>query len=401
MIVILTTRHPIFEVVGGSQEYIKTLAKSLSLINGIEKIFLVSSAIYNNDKNVSSKIRFVRIGKKSYVSIKDGFPKTFLFYLDFFFNGFLNLRNIVKKHRNVIIHSNESGLMLFILLPIKLIYGIPLVVTQHGEGYHGFYKLQKLRKSFYVIFTPLLFVLEKIFLLFSDRIIIVDDNLRKFYKDFYFKTEVVYNPIDYSRFKPSEELRNLRKAFGINNNDIVFLFLGRLSEEKGVKEIVECFSNLFNLIENIKLFFVGDGPLKSFVKDFEKKYPDRVRYFGITNSPEIFYNISDVLVFYSKFEERSRVIPEALACGTTIIATPTKEIIKLKISNPQVPLFLTGYNSENMEKFILNNFSFIKRICKIRKQIKLKEQDSIYVAKHIYSIYKNLVMKNNRGNVRE
>lgn len=78
------------------------------------------------------------------------------------------------------------------------------------------------------------------------------------------KVYVVYNGIDINKFSKKmtkEERKISRINYGLNQNDIVFLFVGRFVKEKGVKELVKAFVRILeedkNECANLKLLVVG------------------------------------------------------------------------------------------------------------------------------------------------
>lgn len=88
----------------------------------------------------------------------------------------------------------------------------------------------------------------------------------KFVRDFYIKnsqikkesTIVIPTFTDISQLKNKDEVKFKEKKY--------FLFFGRLSEEKGIIELLKVFKTLLN----IKLIVIGDGPLKSEVQQYSK-----------------------------------------------------------------------------------------------------------------------------------
>jgi glycosyltransferase involved in cell wall biosynthesis len=393
MKVLIITRHPIFELLGGAQQYIKTLAKFLEKKDQIEQIFIASSSINLNNRKISKKTTFLKLGN-TYQSLNNGIHKALIFTISYLIDSFLTVRRIILKSKNnFIIHSNESAVLAISLLPIKFLYKIPIVITQHGIGWYGYLKLQIERKSPNVIFTPFLFFLEKLFFYFADKIIVVDKTLKKvFYNDFKKKVEVVYNPIDYLIFKPDDSLRkHIRKRLEVKNNEVLLLFMGRLSEEKGIKEVMEAFDQIVKAVKKIKLLIVGTGPLLNLIRIYKNKYRGKVIHIKQTDEPERFYNASDVLIFFSKFEERSRVVPEALGCGVTVLSTPTREILRIKSQYPEFPIFLCKPNVMS----IVNELQLIYKKTKLqdkkRQQFKIKEQDANKVTNKVFYIYKRIL----------
>ncbi len=126
------------------------------------------------------------------------------------------------------------------------------------------------------------------------------------------KVEVVYNGIDRTLFKPNFNNREeLRKKYGISKDDIVFLFSGRVCEEKGVMPLANAFKRIDN--KNCKLLIVGASFYSStmnseFIKELKSNLNDKkdsvlfTGYVEYEKMPEI-YQVADVLVVPSLFEE--------------------------------------------------------------------------------------------------
>jgi len=98
------------------------------------------------------------------------------------------------------------------------------------------------------------------------------------------------------------------------------LFVGRLSEEKGLDTLVEAWKTIG---EKLPLKIVGDGPLaEQIVQSIEKM--KGVEYLGRKTSEEVYALLRDAkfLVFPSKwYEGLPRIIIEAYASATPIIAS--------------------------------------------------------------------------------
>lgn len=128
------------------------------------------------------------------------------------------------------------------------------------------------------------------------------------------KVEVVYNGINQSMFKPDlKEKTNLRKKFNLNDNDIVFLFSGRVCEEKGIMPLAIAFSNICKKYDNCKLLIVGASFYSStmntkFINQLKmntENLDDKIiftGYISYKDMPKI-YQLADVLVVPSLFEE--------------------------------------------------------------------------------------------------
>lgn len=102
---------------------------------------------------------------------------------------------------------------------------------------------------------------------------------------------------------------------------INLLYLGRLSKEKGVLDLLKLFKNLPNK-ESFELHIVGDGPLMGAAKQIST---DAV-FHGHQNDPTAFLMNADVLVLPSHSEGMPISMMEALSLGLIVIANPVGAI---------------------------------------------------------------------------
>lgn len=135
------------------------------------------------------------------------------------------------------------------------------------------------------------------------------------------------NGIDTAYFSKEQvscqEQQKLKKELGINENDFVFIFVGRLVGDKGINELVSAFSQLPT--SNSRLLLVG--PLES---DLDPLYAETLKEIennsniisvGFQNDARLYYSISDCLVFPSYREGFPNVVLQAGAMGLPAIVT--------------------------------------------------------------------------------
>jgi len=116
---------------------------------------------------------------------------------------------------------------------------------------------------------------------------------------------VVENFIDTSRFKYNKEDRKIiREKYHIDDNEVVFGTLGRLSIEKNQLFLIDVFSKIHSCNNKTKLMFVGSGDMLEQLQNRVKEYKleDSVLFVGKTNESEKYYSAFDVFVFPSRFE---------------------------------------------------------------------------------------------------
>jgi len=139
------------------------------------------------------------------------------------------------------------------------------------------------------------------------------------------------NPFDASMFAPASDdaRRALRSSFGWSPDDIVFLFTGRLSVEKGLKELLAAWRDVAR--PEWKLALAGPAMpghpwdvsvwIESFVR--EQGLEGRVSMLGPCEPRELANRMAaaDVAVQPSHFEAQGLAAVEAMGCGLPIVAT--------------------------------------------------------------------------------
>lgn len=141
------------------------------------------------------------------------------------------------------------------------------------------------------------------------------------------KAAVVWNGssggVDLERFDYSrrfEYRKEIRKKYGLSEKDFVFGFVGRITRDKGVNELLHAFSK----IKNAKLLMVGEAEGASTLK--QQLYTSsltnpNIVYTGQVFDVEKYYAAIDVLVLPSYREGFGNVIIEAAAMGTPAIVS--------------------------------------------------------------------------------
>ncbi len=103
------------------------------------------------------------------------------------------------------------------------------------------------------------------------------------------------------------------------------LYIGGLVERKGVQYLIKAFANLAKENENLRLWIVGDGPQKNFLKNLAKELgiEGKVTFFGWINHSRIapYFLAADVFVLPSWDEPWGLVINEAMSLSKPVVTT--------------------------------------------------------------------------------
>ena len=142
----------------------------------------------------------------------------------------------------------------------------------------------------------------------------------------------VLNGIDINAFSPDIQPKVTREQLGFSSKDFILVFSGRVSPEKGVKELIEAVKRLCN-IPDIKLLIIGSpfyGEAKNGqeylgeVEHAAEPIKNRIRFTGFIPYKDISYylKISDVAIIPSLWDDPCpNTVLEAQAMRLPIITT--------------------------------------------------------------------------------
>jgi glycosyltransferase involved in cell wall biosynthesis len=157
------------------------------------------------------------------------------------------------------------------------------------------------------------------------------------------------NGVDVSRYAPTQERMRrageLRRQFEIPPNVPVAMFVGRLTRDKGICELLQAFLQIENRIPELRLLLVGsfeDGdPLPDDVRKSLETH-DRVILAGPVSDPAPYYALADVLILPSHREGLPTVILEGHAAGKPVIGAAATGIVDLIADGETGLLFPVG-----------------------------------------------------------
>lgn len=156
------------------------------------------------------------------------------------------------------------------------------------------------------------------------------------------------NGIDVNHFSieniSKETTSKLKKNLNINDNDVVFVFVGRLVADKGVNELISAFKKLSINHQHIKLLLVGTfesqlDPLNASTID-EIENNKNILNVGWQTDVRPYFTISNVLAFPSYREGFPNVVMQAGAMDLPSIVTDINgcnEIIKHGVNGLIIP----------------------------------------------------------------
>lgn len=172
------------------------------------------------------------------------------------------------------------------------------------------------------------------------------------------------NGVDTSSFGSDEakhKAKAFRRKYGIDNDDIVFLFSGRLTPEKGAEELLEAFVEVADQIPRAKLVVAGAFFFNSNIKSpFEQKLhalasrpqvEGKIIFTGFVdyNDMPVLYEMADVSVLPSIWDDPAPLaVIESLVSGKPLITTKSGGIPEYANDDCAIILDRDGMLVENL-----------------------------------------------------
>lgn len=124
--------------------------------------------------------------------------------------------------------------------------------------------------------------------------------------------------VDSQLFNPECRSAELRHQWGLSDNDLAVICVGRVAAEKNLKLAIETYHAMKKTNDRVKFVIVGDGPLLAALR---RAYPDLI-FRGVHSGDQLarHYASADVFLFPSETETFGNVTLEAMASGLAVIA---------------------------------------------------------------------------------
>jgi glycosyltransferase involved in cell wall biosynthesis len=156
-----------------------------------------------------------------------------------------------------------------------------------------------------------------------DGLFVLNSEQKRLFTGESFQLKNVYQTAHWasSAFARLPQLRRSAVA-GLRKDDVVLLYAGRLSEEKGVFQLPEVFEAARKANSRVRMVFAGTGPAESRLREL---LPDAI-FLGWQPHERLceLYNRADLLLLPSTFDTFGCVVLEAMSCGLPVVAYATK-----------------------------------------------------------------------------
>lgn len=201
------------------------------------------------------------------------------------------------------------------------------------------------------------------------------------------KVNVLYNVIDFENLKFDHIGRQeIRKKYNIEDN-FIYGYIGRISQEKGVLELVRAFKNIYKNNKDLRLMIIGDTLFKNTgnkyyneIKNEVDEISDAIIFTGSVDNKIInkYMSSLDVLVIPTICEEAFGIVAaEGLACEIPLLATKSGGMVE--ILDEESALLINKENIiENLEKGMMQikeNYEEYKNKTKNGRKKIIKKQE--------------------------
>ncbi len=195
--------------------------------------------------------------------------------------------------------------------------------------------------------------------------------------------------IDIERFHPSKA-NGFYKRFKVIEKELKLLYVGRVSKEKNLPQLVEAYKKLAEIRDGVRLVVVGEGPYLEEMKQALQGLP--VTFTGFLGGEDLpqAYASSDIFLFPSTTDTFGNVVLEAQASGIPVVVTDQ--------GGPQENLIpgRTGYivRSDDEESFLQAVLQLIdnrKLLEKMKRNARKYVQDRSFEAAYLrlWESYRN------------
>lgn len=186
-----------------------------------------------------------------------------------------------------------------------------------------------------------------------------------------------------------EKVSKIREQYGIQEDDQVIAYVGRIAQEKSIDIPIEGFRYVKD--PNIKFMIVGGGPQLDELKQMVRSYhlEDKVIFTDKVSPDEVpsYYACADCFVSASLTETQGMTYIEALACGLPVFARPDDVLKDLVIENDSGYLFQKPEEfAEKLEAYLHLSKEEHLAFCKRAGEKVLKYDSKVFYSK-VISVY--------------
>jgi len=293
-------------VIGGAERQVLDLAEQMAARGHLILIAYLTGLPEMLPKNPDIKVIHINVSKNPFI----------------FAAGYFKLHRLIREFNPDIVHSHMVHANVLARL-MRLTIRIPkLICTAHNSNEGG-----RLRMIAYRLTDPLADVFSNV----SQEAVEVFEARGAAPHG---RMVAIYNGIDIQRFSQNTLQRAAYRHLFSAGSQKIIIAIGRLTEQKDYPNLLNAFYKISNKTNNVKLWIVGDGPLRESLERMSRDLglSERIIFLGIRQDFEIPNLIcaADVFVLSSAWEGFGLVVAEAMAAEKIVVVTDSggvKEVV--------------------------------------------------------------------------
>ena len=353
---IILIRNTVPEFYGGGETFQLTISRMLSKNNFTPVVFTSSQKLFEStqdQKIIAQKSPFLR--QQNWSGLRNFLLPIYLLwqkYLSFWY------RKQFKKYQPAAIMVQSRDDLIAATLTAKKMC-IPVFWLDHMD--FRSWVLQNVDQKYKnYIGKKILRIAKNV-----EKIIFISDYERNYFEDLISRTE----------FKKLKNLITIKNGAidryvefeVIKPSPHSLIYLGRLEEYKGIRELIAGFSQVAEKFPEAKLHIYGTGPLSDFC---QKHSNSQIIYHGFTDEPLKKIAESEIFILPSYIEGLSLSLIDATMLGKAIIATNidgNPEVVEDQKNGLLIPAKDIDALAEAIEKLLSNpklvkEFSYQSRL---------------------------------------
>ncbi|MHA1298762.1 MAG: glycosyltransferase [Candidatus Helarchaeota archaeon] len=210
---------------------------------------------------------------------------------------------------------------------------------------------------------------------------------------------ILPNGVEFSKFQHSDASYDFYERWNLRKDEIIFLSVGRLSEEKNLEVLLHSMKDICNQFNNVKLLIIGDGQQATKLKHLTERLEiqESVIFASFVKHDELglCYKHADWLIITSPHETFGLTAVEAMHFGCPVLGVNSGGITDI-IENKKNGLFFNGKSQALTEKlqYIIKNR---KKLNNFRKNAKIRSEkyEIRNCTNELIKLYEKLLRKTN------
>lgn len=201
----------------------------------------------------------------------------------------------------------------------------------------------------------------------------------------------IYNPA----FENREKTAQIRKDCGVQENEKLIIYLGRIAPEKSIEPVIEAFALLKKRSVPVRLVIVGKGPSVESLKSLSVSLDtaDRVTFAGPKSRSEVpdYYRAADAFVSLSLSETQGMTFAEAMASGLPLFARRDGALKDL-LDDGKTGWYVSGSEdlADRIEEFVRLDGSAVQKVKKnALEKVRCMGSEAFY--KKVIAVYQSAI----------